>query len=133
MSNIFESNIYIIKYLPQSQKDFEAIFDYIAKDNKDVALQFLGEFDKSIGRLEQNALLGKEPNNEKMQKLGYRFLDVKNYFVFYRLKGNLVEVQRIIFGWVKNWQIEPPNGEHLTHKEMMEYLKGYIEAKGKKL
>jgi toxin ParE1/3/4 len=118
-----------IKYLPQSQKDFEAIFDYIAKDNKDAALRFLGEFDTCIARLEQDPSLGQVPNNEKMQKLGYRLLDVKNYFVLYRLKENLVEIQRIIFGWVKNWQINQPGGEPLSHRDMMEHLKRYIATK----
>jgi toxin ParE1/3/4 len=43
-------------------------------------------------------LLGKIPNEEELADMGYRFLVVQNYLIFYTIEHNTLWVHRIIHG-----------------------------------
>jgi toxin ParE1/3/4 len=120
-----------IEYLPTAQKDLEEIFNYIANDNREAAIQILDEYDAFVLQLEQNPLLGLVPKNAKLERLGYRQLNVKNYFVYYVVGENRVEIRRIIHGWnpwEKSGTFERSIIGQVLHKDMMERLKNKINA-----
>ena len=119
--------------LETSDKRIKEIFNYIAKDNRDAAIRVLDEFDKSISRLEEFPLLGDIPNNTRMEKLGWRLLNVKNYFVFYIAKENRVEIRRIIYGW-KTWGksgMKVPDlsiSGRISHEDLIKLIKNMINV-----
>jgi toxin ParE1/3/4 len=42
--------------------------------------------------------LGSVPKDERLQRLGYRMLIVSKYLVFYVIKGEVVQIRRILHG-----------------------------------
>lgn len=122
------AQIFTIIYCSQAQNDMNEIFEYIARDNKKTALQILDEFDLSISQLETNPFLGQIPKSKQMEKLGYRYLNIKNYIVLYAVRANRVEIQRIIYGW-NNWRATYLDGAAMIHKEVIDHLKSEIAIK----
>lgn len=117
-----------IEYLSIAQKDLSEIFNYIAKENWDAANSVLDELDKYIVELKQSPLLGVVPKNARLEKLGWRLLNVKGYFIFYVVVDNVVEIHRIIHGW-QSWgkpgnKLQKVSKEgRISHKDMIELLK----------
>lgn len=89
---------YKIEYLPIAQEDLIGIFEYIEEDNPDAAANFIEKIDKAISKLESFPLLGRIPKDKRLKMLGYRMLIIENYIAFYVIKGNILEVRRIIHG-----------------------------------
>ena len=87
-----------IKYLPIAQQDLIDIFDYIREDNPSAAKKFIDKINKSISKLETFPQLGVVPKDDRLELLGYRMLVIDNYLVFYVVKGNIVEIRRVIHG-----------------------------------
>ena len=89
---------FTLRYLPAAQDDLISVFDYIAQDSVDRALEFVDKLDKRIGLLEQNPLLGRVPRHEKLREYGYRVLIVESYLVFYIIRGRTIEIHRVVHG-----------------------------------
>ena len=89
---------YTIEYLPIAQQDLEEIFIYIQKDNINAAASFIDEIDQKISNLTQLPYLGVIPKDERLEKLGYRVLIIKQYLVFYVVKDLIIEIRRILHG-----------------------------------
>jgi toxin ParE1/3/4 len=89
---------YTLKYLPVAQEDILSILDYISQDNPGRALAFIDKFDAQIGSLEKHSLLGRVPRHPKLREFGYRVLIVGSYLVFYILRGDRIEIHRVIHG-----------------------------------
>lgn len=87
-----------IEYLPIARQDLEEILAYIMKDNKDVALGLLDEIDQKISKLAQFPYIGAVPKDERLEKLGYRMLVIRQYLVFYVNKDNIIEIRSILHG-----------------------------------
>jgi toxin ParE1/3/4 len=87
-----------VQYLPVAQNDLVAILDWIAKDSPARAVAFVDTVAKRIGRLESHPSLGRMPRHEKLKQLGYRILIVDRYLVFYVLRGQNVEIHRVLHG-----------------------------------
>lgn len=120
------SSPFRIEYFPDAQNDLEEIVTYIVKDNKDAAIHILEEFEKSILLLKQNPQIGIAPKFEKLKKLGLRLLNVKEYFVYYVIKSNRIEIRKIIYGW-NNWSPKNKQGVLISHKDMMKRLRKIID------
>ena len=93
MPNKFE-----IRYLPIAQKDLFSILDWIAKDSPSRAVAFVGLLDKRIGTLSAHPLMGRVPRNEKLRNIGYHILIFEDYLVFYVIRGQTVEIHRVLNG-----------------------------------
>ncbi|HTC19992.1 MAG TPA: type II toxin-antitoxin system RelE/ParE family toxin [bacterium] len=91
-------NKHLLSYLPIAQDDLTAIVDWIAKDNPSHALAFVEALAKRIGHLESHPLMGRVPRHEKLKRLGYRFLVLEDYLVFYAVHGHSVEIHRVLHG-----------------------------------
>ncbi len=89
---------YTLRYLPIAQDDLVSIFDYIAQDSPNRALSFVEKLDQRIGRLEQHPNLGRVPRHPKLREFGYRVLIVESYLVFYIIRGQTIEVHRVVHG-----------------------------------
>lgn len=89
---------YTLRYLPVAQSDLLEILDYIAKDSPKRALTFVERLDRRIGLLEQHPHLGRVPRHPKLREYGYRVLIVESYLAFYVLRGQTVEIHRVVHG-----------------------------------
>jgi plasmid stabilization system protein ParE len=89
---------YTLRYLPAAQEDLISILDYIAQDSPGRALAFIDKLDAHIERLEQHPLLGRVPRHPKLCEFGYRVLIVESYLAFYIIRGDIVEIHRVIHG-----------------------------------
>ncbi|MEK6756406.1 MAG: type II toxin-antitoxin system RelE/ParE family toxin [Bacteroidota bacterium] len=89
---------YAIRYLPVAQEDLMSIFDWIAQDSPNRALSFVEKLDKRIGLLRRHPLLGRIPRHLRLREYGYRVLIVESYLVFYIVRGQTIEVHRVVHG-----------------------------------
>lgn len=89
---------YTLRYLPIAQEDTISIFDWIAQDSVSRAHSFLEKLDKRIGLLEHHPLLGREPRHPQLKEYGYRVLAIEAYLVFYVVRGQIIEIHRVVHG-----------------------------------
>jgi len=89
---------HVLRYLPAAQDDLISILDYIAEDSPVRAEEFVADVENRIGLLERNPLLGRTPRHLKLREYGYRVLIVRSYLVFYMIRGNIIEIHRVVHG-----------------------------------
>ncbi len=89
---------YALRYLPVAQEDLISIFDYIAQVSQNRAISFVEKLDKTIGLLAQHPHLGRIPRHSKLREYGYRVLIVESYLVFYIIRGQTIEIHRVVHG-----------------------------------
>ena len=87
-----------LRYLPAAQDDLLSILEFIAKDSPDRAVSFIDRLDELIGRLQFNPLLGRIPRHPTLREYGYRVLVVESYLVFYIVRGQTIEIHRVVHG-----------------------------------
>jgi toxin ParE1/3/4 len=89
---------YAIRLLQAAEDDLRGIVTYIALDNPAAATDLVDKIENSLSGLSSFPLLGQIPNEEALAGMGYRFLTVKNYLIFYTVEGQVIWVHRIIHG-----------------------------------
>jgi len=89
---------YTLRYLPVAQDDLRSILDFIAQDKPSRASSFIEELDTKIGLLEEQPLLGRTPRHPKLREYGYRVLILDAYLVFYIIRGQTIEIHRVVHG-----------------------------------
>jgi len=89
---------YTIRLLQAAEEDFKEIITYIALDNPTAAESTANKIEKSLSNLSHYPLIGKIPVEKELASMGYRFLIVQNYLIFYTVEENNVWVHRIIHG-----------------------------------
>lgn len=90
------SKKFVLRYLPVAEDDLISILDWIAKDSPNRALKFIDKLEARISKLELFPFLGRIPRNSKLRNYGYLVLIIEEYFVFYILKRNVIEIHRVI-------------------------------------
>ena len=89
---------YTLRYLPVAQDDLLSILDFIAQDNPSRAAAFIEELDTKISLLGEQPLLGRAPRHPKLREYGYRVLILDAYLVFYIIRGQTIEIHRVVHG-----------------------------------
>src|SRR4030065_1588895 len=89
---------YTIRLLQAAEEDFKEIITYSALDNPTVAEATANKIEKSLSNLSNYPLMGKIPVEKELASIGYRFLIVQNYLIFYTVEGYIVWVHWIIHG-----------------------------------
>jgi len=89
---------YKIRYSPQSQRDMDQVWEevYAASKSYDVADKYVNEFIEHIEGPKMFPCSG-IPLKYYGLFTGFYFVNFKKYNAFYRVKGNYIEVARIIF------------------------------------
>lgn len=89
-----------IHYSVQSQKDLDAIWDYIATEYQNVsaASKIVNSILDDVDQLEDFAELGPELSSIADVENDYRFLVTKDYLTFYRVSGENIFVDRVLNG-----------------------------------
>jgi len=89
---------YRLLIFPSEKQDLQDIVDYVNGLSPDAALKLYDEIVEGISSLSQ--MPGRCPllKSPVLRMKGYRVLIVHNYLVFYIVKGNRVEIRRILYG-----------------------------------
>ena len=99
-----ESNYYLRIY-PRAQQDLDKIFKYIYVDlaNPHAAFDLIKELRESCEMLRYFPESCPLVNNEYVKDKTLRKLLVKNYIVFYRIRGYEIQIVRVLYG-MSNYQ-----------------------------
>ncbi len=89
---------FVIEYLTIAQQDLEDIIEYIKRDNITAVSGLIDEIDEKISQLAEFPYLGTIPKDERLEKLGYRMLIIRQYLVFYVVKDKIIEIRRVLHG-----------------------------------
>ena len=84
----------------EAQNDLMDIKDYIAEEleNPQAAISTVRKITKAIRQLRDHALIGTPLSSIADVDSDYRFLASGNHMVFYRVNGNDVCIDRILYG-----------------------------------
>ena len=89
---------YQIRLLRIAEEDFTEIVSYIAADNPNAADTIANKIEKNLELLSSNPSLGRIPREEEIRNLGYRYLIVQNYLIFYTTEEKTILIHRILHG-----------------------------------
>ncbi len=89
---------YRVRLLSIAEEDFSEIIAYIASENINAAEKIANRIEKNFELLSINPKLGRLPRDEEIRNLGYRYLIVQNYLIFYKIEGRTIFVHRILHG-----------------------------------
>jgi toxin ParE1/3/4 len=89
---------YKIKIYKSARKDLEDIIEYINTLSKTAALKQYDHIVEKIGSLSEMPARCTLLKNTHLCLKGYRTLIVDNYIVFFIVKGDTVQIRRILYG-----------------------------------
>jgi toxin ParE1/3/4 len=84
--------------LQAAEDDLSEIINYIAADRPSAADALATKIERDLNLLSKNPQLGRIPNEEELMRLGYRYLVVQNYLIFYTMEDQIIYVHRILHG-----------------------------------
>ena len=87
---------YQVRLLRIAEEDFTEIISFIAADNPGAADAIANKIEKSLELLSGNPSLGRIPREEEIRNLGYRYLIVQNYLIFYTIEERIIFIHRIL-------------------------------------
>ena len=85
---------------PQASVDLDDIYNFIAQNNPDIALQFFDAARQTFNQLAKTPEIGTiyEVSKPKLQGLRkWRVKRFDKYIIFYRYSDNVVEIIRILY------------------------------------
>lgn len=89
---------YQIRFLRVADEDLTEIISFIAADNPNAANVIANKIEKNIDLLSENPILGRIPRDEDIKNLGYRYIVIQNYIVFYTIEERTILIHRILHG-----------------------------------
>ncbi len=89
---------YQVRLLRIAEEDFTEIISFIAADNPTAAEAVADKIEKNIELLSKNPRLGRIPRDEDIKNLGYRYIIVQNYIIFYTIEERTIFIHRILHG-----------------------------------
>ena len=87
-----------IRLLRIAEEDFTEIIKFITDDNPIAAEAIANKIEKNLELLSDNSHLGRMPRDEETKNLGYRYIIVQNYIIFYTIEEKTVLIHRILQG-----------------------------------
>ena len=90
----------IIHYSPESRRDLDDIWDYIVLElqNRSATERVIDRIMDAVDQLKNFEEMGTPLSSIADVGTGYRFLVSGNYMVFYRVQGNDVYIDRVLYG-----------------------------------
>jgi toxin ParE1/3/4 len=92
------SSKYSVRLLSIAEQDLVDLVSYFAAENPQAASDVLDHVEDSLKSLQSHPFAGRIPHNPKLTALGYRVLVIENYLAFYKVKGKVVLVHRVLHG-----------------------------------
>ena len=89
--------LYNIKIYNKAQEDLSELVTYINHFYTETALSYYDDVIKSIESLTNMPERCPLVRDQILRLKGYRLIGVKNYIVFYVIKGKMVQIRRILY------------------------------------
>jgi len=89
---------YSVRLLRIAEDDLTEIVSYIAADRPLAAEALVAKIEKNLALLSKHPYMGRIPKEEDLASLGYRYLVIDRYLVFYIVEESTVLVHRILHG-----------------------------------
>jgi toxin ParE1/3/4 len=89
---------YSVRLLRIAEDDLTEIIAYIAAERPSAAEKLATRTEKNLHLLARNPHLGRIPNDEELLRVGYRYLIVEDYLIFYTIEAKTILVHRILHG-----------------------------------
>ncbi len=89
---------YEVRLLRLAEEDLTEIISYVAADRPNMAEKLLDRFNIKLAVLAASPRVGHIPHESSLKLLGYRYLVLDNYLIFYVIDGSMIYVHRIIHG-----------------------------------
>ena len=87
-----------VKYTESAEEDLDNIFEYIAEDNLEKAIEFTEELRKSANLLADFPFMGREREDEELLLINSRKKVYRNYIIYYSVIGGAVYIEHIQHG-----------------------------------
>jgi len=87
-----------LRLLRPAEEDLTEIYDYIAADNPSAAERLLLRMERGLNTLAKQPMSGPVPRDPDIAQLGYRYLIIGEYLIFYKIDGSQIFVHRILHG-----------------------------------
>jgi toxin ParE1/3/4 len=87
-----------IRLLRAAEDDLTEIVMYVAADRLKAARGLADKFSRKLALLSENPYLGSVPSEDGLVQMGYRYLTVDNYLIFYTIEAPVIYIHRIIHG-----------------------------------
>lgn len=91
-------NKFQVRLLRIAEEDFTEIVSYIGNENNKAANELANMLEINFELLSNNPFLGRIPRDEDIKNMGYRYLIVQNYLIFYSIEEKSILIHRIIHG-----------------------------------
>ena len=89
---------YSVRLLRIAEDDLTEIVTYVATDRPLAAEALAAKIEKNLALLSKHPYMGRIPKEEDLASLGYRYLVIDRYLVFYTVEESTVLVHRILHG-----------------------------------
>lgn len=90
------TNKFQVRLLKIAEEDFTEIISFITVDNVNAANSLASKMEKNLELLSDNPKLGRIPRDEQIRNLGYRYLIVQNYIIFYTIEERTILIHQIL-------------------------------------
>jgi len=87
-----------VRFLKIAEEDFTEIISFVSADNSKASENLAAKIEKSLILLSENPLLGKTPGDPDLKLLGYRYLIIENYLIFYTIEKRTIFIHRVLHG-----------------------------------
>jgi addiction module RelE/StbE family toxin len=92
-----------VRILRRAQQDLLEIDHYLEKEAPERRPEVLDHLLTSIGRLGVVPRMGPEPRDSRLKGLGFRYLSVGHYILFYKIAGHQLRVYRVLHARRDYW------------------------------
>ncbi len=89
---------YQVRLLSIAEEDFTEIISFIAAENPTATDAIAKKIEKNLELLSENPKLGRIPREDEIRNLGYRYLIIQNYLIFYTMEEKTIFIHRILHG-----------------------------------
>ena len=89
---------FAVRLLSVAEEDLSEAITYIAADNPAAAMALVDTIEKSLDDLTSHPHMGRVPDDPNLMQMGYRYLAVEKYLVFYVVEATVVVIHRILHG-----------------------------------
>jgi len=87
-----------LRLLPPAEDDLAAIVAHVAGFRRSAGEALVERIEKRLRLLSQNPRLGRVPQKKELVPLGYHYLRVDNYFLYYTIENQTIYVHRVLLG-----------------------------------
>lgn len=87
-----------VRVLRRAQRDLQQIYEYVATEAPLRADRFIDGFLDAIESLDDLSDRGATPRDAVLRRRGYRYLEHRQYLIFYKVLRRQVRVYRIVHG-----------------------------------